>query len=37
MRNILLESLRGALTEPPPPEDEAMLAELARSLDQRAR
>jgi Ni,Fe-hydrogenase III small subunit len=37
MRNILLESLRGALTEPPPPEDEAMLAELARSLNQRAR
>src|ERR1051325_7625450 len=37
MRNILLESLRGALTEPPPPEDETMLAELARSLNQRAR
>lgn len=37
MRNILLESLRGALTEPPPPEDAAMLAELARSLNQRAR
>src|ERR1051326_6571523 len=37
MRNILLESLRGALTEIRPPEDEAMLAELARSLNQRAR
>ena len=37
MRNILLESLRGALTEPPPDADEAMLGELARSLDARAR
>src|SRR5437016_12615521 len=37
MRNILLESLRGALTEAPPDADEAMLAELARSLDARAR
>ena len=37
MRNILLESLRGALTEPPPPADEEMLAELARALEQRAR
>ncbi|HWE07647.1 MAG TPA: NADH-quinone oxidoreductase subunit NuoB [Rhizomicrobium sp.] len=37
MRNVLLESLRGALTEAPPPPDEAMLAELARSLDERAR
>lgn len=37
MRNILLESLRGALTEAPPDADEAMLAELARALDMRAR
>ncbi len=37
MRNILLESLRGALTEPPPDPDDAMLAELARSLEARAR
>src|SRR5438876_8898093 len=37
MRNILLESLRGALTEAPPDADEAMLAELARSLETRAR
>jgi len=37
MRKVLLESLSGALTELPPPEDEAMLAELARSLEQRAR
>ena len=37
MRNILFESLRGALTEPPPDPDETMLAELTRSLDARAR
>ena len=37
MRNILLESLRGAVTESPPDADEAMLAELAQSLDARAR
>jgi Ni,Fe-hydrogenase III small subunit len=37
MRNILLESFRGALTEPPPDADETMLAELTRSLDARAR
>jgi len=37
MRNLLLESLRGSLTESPPPADEAMMAELARSLDERAR
>ena len=37
MRNILFESLRGALTEAPPSPDDAMLAELARSLDARAR
>jgi Ni,Fe-hydrogenase III small subunit len=37
MRNILLESLRGALTESPPDMDDAMLAELALSLDVRAR
>src|SRR5438046_5473477 len=37
MRNILFESLRGALTEAPPDADEAMVAELARSLEMRAR
>ena len=37
MRNILLESLRGVLTEAPPETDDAMLAELAHSLDVRAR
>src|ERR1700676_3925479 len=37
MRNILLESFRGALTEAPPDADEAMLAELANSLNERAR
>lgn len=37
MRNILLESLRGALTESPPDADEAMLAEIAQSLEARAR
>src|SRR5579862_7466101 len=37
MRNILLESFRGPLTEAPPDTDDAMLAELARSLDARAR
>ena len=37
MRNILLESFRGALTEAPPDADEAVLAELASSLNERAR
>src|SRR5215469_8189991 len=37
MRNVLLESLHGPLTEAPPDADEQMLAELARSLDARAR
>src|ERR1700688_4153891 len=37
MRNILLESFRGALTEAPPDADEAVLAELASSLNARAR
>ncbi len=37
MRNILLESFRGALTEAPPDADGAMLAELANSLNERAR
>ena len=37
MRNILLESFRGPLTESPMDSDETMLAELARSLDARAR
>ena len=37
MRNILLESFRGALTEAPPDNDDAMLAELALSLEARAR
>src|SRR5438046_8461558 len=37
MRNILFESLRGALTEAPPDADEAMVAELAASLEARAR
>jgi Ni,Fe-hydrogenase III small subunit len=37
MRNILFESFRGALTEAPPDADEAMLAELANSLNERAR
>lgn len=37
MRNILLESFRGALTESPPAPDEAMMAELARSLVVHAR
>ena len=37
MRNILLESFRGALTETPPVTDDALLAELARSLHERAR
>jgi Ni,Fe-hydrogenase III small subunit len=37
MRNTLLESLRGPVTEPPPGADEAMIAELTRSLNARAR
>src|SRR5260221_12034626 len=37
MRNILLESLRGTLTETRPAHDGPMLAELARSLEERAR
>jgi len=38
MRKILFESLtHGALTEPPPPRDDAMLAELAAKVDQAAR
>src|SRR5438067_11290754 len=37
MRHILLKSLRGARTEAPPDKDEEMLAELAHSLDVRAR
>ena len=38
MRRILLESLtHGALTEPPPPPDEAGLAELARAVERAAR
>ena len=37
MRNTLLESLRGPLTEEPPAENDAMFAELARSLETRAR
>src|SRR5438046_3668452 len=37
MRNVLFESLRGPLTEAPPDPDEAMLNELARALDARAR
>src|SRR5260221_11883392 len=37
MRNILLESLRGALTETRPALDRSMLAELSRSLEERAR
>lgn len=37
MRNILLESLGGVLTEAAPDADETMLAELARSLEARAR
>src|SRR5437016_14321643 len=37
MRNILLDSLRGPLTEPAPARDEASEAELALALDARAR
>src|SRR5436305_772391 len=37
MRNTLLESFRGPVTEPPPGADEAMIAELTRSLNARAR
>src|SRR5437868_58753 len=37
MRNILLESFRGALTEPAPDLDNALIAELARAINQRAR
>jgi Ni,Fe-hydrogenase III small subunit len=37
MRRLLLESFRGSLTEMAPSEDAAMLAELARSVDARAR
>jgi Ni,Fe-hydrogenase III small subunit len=38
MRRTLFESLtRGSLTEPPPPKDEAMLAELAAHVDRAAR
>jgi Ni,Fe-hydrogenase III small subunit len=37
MRKTLLESLQGPLTEPPPPPDEAALAELARSVERAAR
>src|SRR5262247_3762824 len=38
MRRILLESmLRRPLTEAPPPGDDAMLAELAKSVDRAAR
>ncbi|HTT83280.1 MAG TPA: NADH-quinone oxidoreductase subunit NuoB [Rhizomicrobium sp.] len=37
MRRILLESFGGAVTEAPPPRDETMLEELARSIGQRAR
>ena len=37
MRNILLESFRGTLTEAQPDNNDAMLVELARSLETRAR
>jgi Ni,Fe-hydrogenase III small subunit len=38
MRRILAESLvKGALTEPPPAPDDAMIAELVRALEARAR
>ena len=37
MRNTLLDSLHGPLTETPPSEDGEMVAELARSLEARAR
>ena len=37
MRNLLLESLKGALTEQPPPADDALVAELAETLQKQAR
>jgi Ni,Fe-hydrogenase III small subunit len=37
MQKTLLESLHGPLTEPPPPPDEAALAELAGSVEKAAR
>lgn len=38
MRRTLFESLvHGSLTEPPPPPDDAVIAELARSVNQAAR
>ena len=37
MRNILLESFSGPRTEAPPNKDDALLAELTRSLNERAR
>jgi Ni,Fe-hydrogenase III small subunit len=37
MRNLLLESLQGVLTESPPPPDDTMLHELAETLQKRAR
>src|SRR5689334_9540555 len=37
MRNTILESLRGPLTEGVPGEDDEMIAELARSLEHRSR
>src|SRR5215469_2160063 len=37
MRKVLLESLGGAITEAPPPPNEAMLEELARTVGERAR
>ena len=37
MRNTLLQSLRGPLTESPPVKDDELLAELARSLEARSR
>ena len=37
MRDTLIRSLRGPLTESPPGEDSAMVEELARALEARAR
>ena len=37
MRKTLLDSLRGPLTEPPPPPNDAMLRELAQALETRSR